>query len=171
VVGKAVGKAIAAIIGTTLKVLFTPMLLLSAFDASSEGGGVKFAPAPFEVGTTALRLKGRELVDALASLLKQRPKLTVTLCGRSTRDDLEAVLRPEIEAEMAERCTAMYASSRPIGSDFDPLLRPVLSMKPVCPLQRMFRKRCRRPRKNPIKMTLRYLQNSLPRAPTNCGTS
>ncbi|MDD9924321.1 MAG: DUF748 domain-containing protein [Rhodospirillaceae bacterium] len=108
VVGKAVGNAIAATIGTTLKVLFPPALLLSAFDAASEGGGVKFAPAPFDAGTTTLQPKGRELVDALASLLKQRPKLTVTLCGRATNDDVKAVLRPEVEAAMAER-RAAYA--------------------------------------------------------------
>jgi len=122
VIGKAVGNAIVATIGTTLQVLFPPALLISVFDSATSGSGVEFAPAPFEAGTVALEPKGRELVDALAKLLKDRPKLTVTLCGRATADDLNAALKPEVEAILAER-RAAYAQAL---SAYQARLRPLV---------------------------------------------
>lgn len=110
VIGKAVGNAIVGTIGTTLKVMFPPALLLSVIDTATSGSGVKFAPAPFDAGTTTLQPKGVELVDALAKLLKERPKLTVTLCGRAAAADLNAVLQPDVDKVLAERRVA-YAQA------------------------------------------------------------
>ena len=110
IISKAVGNAIVGTIGTTLKVMFPPALLLSVIDSATSGSGIKFAPAPFDAGTTTLQPKGVELVDTLAKLLKERPKLTVTLCGRATAEDLNAVLKPDVDKVLAER-RAAYAQA------------------------------------------------------------
>ena len=46
--------------------------------------------------------KGQELVTSLGTLLKKRPKLSIRVCGRSTAEDVEALLAPEI-SEIRER--------------------------------------------------------------------
>lgn len=106
VISKAVGNAIVGTIGATLKLMFPPAFLVSAILSSDNGSGIKFAPAPFEPGTTDLTTKGQDLVSAVGKLLKERPKLIVTVCGRATAADLEAVLKPAIEQARVEQKAA-----------------------------------------------------------------
>ncbi len=53
-------------------------------------GGVAFNPITFDAGTTALTPDGIALAAELARMLKQRPKLSVKVCGRVTSRDLLA---------------------------------------------------------------------------------
>lgn len=106
VINKAIGNAIAGAIGTTLKVIFPPALLISAISSASEGSGIAFAPAPFGPGTATMQPKAFELAEALATLLKQRPKLTVSVCGRAVAADLQALLTPDATAIVADRRAA-----------------------------------------------------------------
>lgn len=103
VINKAIGSAIASTIGTTLKVIFPPALLISAIGSATDGPGIVFAPAPFAPGTATLEPKGHELAEALATLLKKRPKLTVNVCGRAVAADLRVLLAPDAAAVAAER--------------------------------------------------------------------
>lgn len=105
-INKAVGGAITGAISTTIKVLFPPTLLLSLLGSDGPGAGIKFEPAPFEAGTAVLQPGGQELLASMSALLQQRPRLTVTVCGRATADDLRATLATDIERVVQERRTS-----------------------------------------------------------------
>jgi hypothetical protein len=112
VINKAVGSAIAGAAKTTLQIVFPPALLISAVElASSATPGIELAPAPFEPGTAELAEQGETVIDSLGELLRQRPKLTVTVCGRATAADLPAVLSDAVADEIARREDA-YAEAR-----------------------------------------------------------
>ena len=74
VVRKAIGGAFGGLIG----------------GGGGKDGGVAFNPITFEAGSTALTPDGIELAAELAQMLKQRPKLSVKVCGRATSQDLLA---------------------------------------------------------------------------------
>ena len=122
VINKAIGNAIAGTIATTIKVIFPPALLISVISSASGEAGVQLAPAQFEAGTTTLKPQGRELVEALGTLLKERPKLSVTVCGRATTADLEVMLSAEIDALLAQRSEAYQQEL----ADYRALLQPFI---------------------------------------------
>jgi len=65
-----------------------------AFGALIGGGGnddgVAFKPITFEAGSTALKKEGVSTANTLAQMLRQRPKLSVDVCGRVTSQDVLA---------------------------------------------------------------------------------
>ncbi len=73
VIGKAIGGAFGALVG-----------------GGGKDGGVTFNPITFEAGSTALEKDGIALANSLAEMLRQRPKLSVDVCGRVTSRDLLA---------------------------------------------------------------------------------
>lgn len=103
VINKAMSNAIAGAVSTTIKLFFPPALLLSLVSADGPGGGGDFASVPFVAGTTVLQTDGQELLAGLSKLVQERPRLTVTVCGRATSGDLRAVLADDIERVISDR--------------------------------------------------------------------
>jgi|GEM_PF-1760255 len=103
VINKAMGNAIAGAVSTTLKLFFPPALLFSLVSSDGPGGGGDFASVPFDAGTTVLQADGQALLASLSKLVQERPRLTVTVCGRATSGDLRAVLAPDIAEVVSDR--------------------------------------------------------------------
>ena len=88
---------------TTLKVLF-PIALLG--DISKDDGGVDFEPVIFEDGDATLDSKAQEYVGSVATLMNDRPKLSILVCGVATREDLAVLRRPAHEIALLEAAVA-----------------------------------------------------------------
>ncbi len=79
--------AIGQAIGGALKSLFPPTALASML-SSAGGSGINFKPIPFDSGSSKLGPAATRYAGNLVSLLTQRPKLAVRVCGRATEKDL-----------------------------------------------------------------------------------
>jgi hypothetical protein len=90
-VGKAVAGAVTATITAPFQLLFQPV----AFLAEAAGGGqVAFKPILFPAGSTEVQADAGEYLDGIASMLKDRRKLALRVCGRATGVDVTAVPAP-----------------------------------------------------------------------------
>ncbi|MCP3871181.1 MAG: DUF748 domain-containing protein [Gammaproteobacteria bacterium] len=81
----AVNKAI----GGALKKVFPPAMVGSFMSGLAKGSAPSFVPIEFEPGSAELSDAGRSYGNELAQLLTEHPKLSVSVCGRSTARDLE----------------------------------------------------------------------------------
>jgi len=91
----AIGNAITDAIATTLKVVFPIAALIEVAASGDRGEGIIFKPVIFEAGEAAVpENRVRQYLETLSTFLKQRPGISITLCGVSTDADIEA-LKPE----------------------------------------------------------------------------
>lgn len=87
-IGQAVTGAVGAAATAPFKLLFEPVNMI----ANAAGGGPpSFKPIAFPAGQATLAPDGKVFADNLAKLLKERPKLSLRVCGKSTPEDLEAL--------------------------------------------------------------------------------
>jgi hypothetical protein len=80
-VNQAVAGALRATAATTLQVLFPVAALISLVDNEAEGRHLALAPLPFDPGQDVLTDEHRAKLAGVASLLRERPGLKLTLCG------------------------------------------------------------------------------------------
>jgi len=80
--------AVEKAVGGALVSLFPPTAIASMLMSASKGD-VTFAPIPFRVGSAMLDTAGKITARNLAQLLARRPKLSLRVCGRATRGDVE----------------------------------------------------------------------------------
>ncbi len=87
-IGQAVTGAVTGAVTAPFKLLFEPV---GAIAGAVGGGGPSFKPIPFAPGAATLAPEAQVFTDNLAKMLKERPKLTLRVCGRSGVDDLQAL--------------------------------------------------------------------------------
>ncbi len=87
-IGQAVTGAVGAAVTAPFKLLFEPVSMLAS---AAGGGNLSFKPIAFPPGQATLAPEGKVLADNLAKMLKERPKLSLRVCGKSTPEDLQAL--------------------------------------------------------------------------------
>ncbi|HAM46745.1 MAG TPA: hypothetical protein DCO73_03300, partial [Alphaproteobacteria bacterium] len=96
VINKALGKALKATVATTLTALFpvTGVLVVANLAGTPK---LKFNPVTFDPGQDALPDAQTAYLDEVAALLKARPAVELTFCGRVTEADREALAGEDAE--------------------------------------------------------------------------
>ncbi len=84
-VSSAVNKAI----GGALKKVFPPTMVASMLSGVAKGAAPGFEPIEFAPGSAELSESGKRYAEGVVTLLSERPKLSLKVCGRSTAQDLE----------------------------------------------------------------------------------
>ncbi len=102
VINKALGKALKATVATTLTALFpvTGVLVVANLAGTPK---LKFNPVMFDPGQDTLPDAQTAYLDEVAALLKARPAVELTFCGRVTKADRDALAGQKAEnAETAK---------------------------------------------------------------------
>ncbi len=86
-IGQAVTGAMTAAVTAPFKLIFEPVNMI----AGGGGSSLALKPISFAAGDATLTPEGRVFIDSLAKLLRQRPKLTLRVCGKSTEQDVAAL--------------------------------------------------------------------------------
>ena len=86
-ISQAVNKAL----GSTLKTIFPPTLVMSILSSAGSKSGMTFEAIKFKSGSAELDAAARKYMNELEALLKERPKLALNVCGHTTPEDFEAV--------------------------------------------------------------------------------
>jgi hypothetical protein len=113
--------AIGQAIGGALKSLFPPTALASML-SSADGTGISFKPIPYASGSFKLGPAATRYADNLVSLLNQRPKLGVRICGRATAKDLAHFALKDLKKREAARKNIKAATTK------------ITKIKPLLPL-------------------------------------
>jgi hypothetical protein len=82
-----ISSAINKAIGSTLKNIFPPTMIAGMLTSKGDGGGVTFEPIKFKPGSAELDAEGRKYVNELATLLQERPVLSLYVCGATNAAD------------------------------------------------------------------------------------
>lgn len=84
----------------TLYVIYPPALVLSLLDSGFKSvSAAKFEPIKFQPGSVKLDAKAREYLDKLKDTLKERSRMSISVCGRTNADDFKAVTGYSIKLE------------------------------------------------------------------------
>lgn len=92
-----ISSAISKAISNTLKAVMPHKLIGSVFTSISEGGENTFKPILFSPGSSQLNDEAKKYLDELVTLLKERPTLSLNICGRATPDDFKEITLISIE--------------------------------------------------------------------------
>lgn len=87
-IGQALTGAVAGAVTAPFKLLFEPV---GALATAVGGGGPSFKPIPFEAGAATLTPEAQTFTSNLAKMLKERPKLSLRVCGKTSNEDLQAL--------------------------------------------------------------------------------
>jgi hypothetical protein len=82
-----ISSAISKAIGGTLKNIFPPTMIAGMLSSKRDGGGVTFEPIKFKPGSAELDAEGRKYINELATLLLERPVLSLYVCGATNAAD------------------------------------------------------------------------------------
>jgi hypothetical protein len=122
-IGQAVTGAVTAAVTAPFKLLFEPV---GALASAVGGGGVSFKPIAFAPGAATLGPEAQVFVDNLAKMLKERPKLSLHVCGKSTPADLQA-LRARGELPQPQPPAQPTAQRQPAPPPVDDQARSALT--------------------------------------------
>jgi outer membrane protein OmpA-like peptidoglycan-associated protein len=104
-----ISSAISKAIGNTLKAIFPPTLIFSMLSSAGGSKDMNFEPVKFAAGSSDLDKQSKPYLDKLVGLLKERPELSIDVCGRTTPGDFEAVtfislkLKPDAKQEAIDQ--------------------------------------------------------------------
>lgn len=84
-IGQAVAGAVTGAVTAPFRLLFEPVGALVG------GRGPSFKPIPFAAGAATLNPEATVFTDNLAKMLKERPKLSLRVCGKAVDEDLQAL--------------------------------------------------------------------------------
>ena len=109
---EAIGKAV----GGVLSQLFPPTAIAGMLSDLGSGGGL-FPPVVFAPNSDALDEAGRADTDDVVALLNERPKLSIRVCGRATKADLDAHVAAVIEQAAKDLSGAKAPAEAKPGKD------------------------------------------------------
>ncbi|MDA0652452.1 MAG: DUF748 domain-containing protein [Proteobacteria bacterium] len=131
------GDAVQKAVGGALVSLFPPTAIASMLMSASKGAAT-FAPIPFQVGTAMLDEAGETTARNLAQFLARRPKLSLRVCGRATRGDVEQyktqILEQQkivqrLEKSVTSKATKISkASALTVGEIFESAKNPLAKL-------------------------------------------
>jgi hypothetical protein len=82
-----ISSAISKAIGSTFKKIFPPTMIAGMLSSNEKGGNVSFESIKFKPGATKLDDAARQYADKLATLLHERPVLSLHVCGMTNAED------------------------------------------------------------------------------------
>ncbi len=127
-IGQAVAGAVTGAVTAPFKLLFEPV---GAIAGAVGGGGPSFKPIPFAAGAATLGPEAQVFTDNLAKMLKERPKLSLRVCGKSGGEDLQALRArgelPQPAPPAAAQQGGRGASPPPKNSSVDDQARSALT--------------------------------------------
>ena len=91
-----IGSAINKAVSKTLISIYPPTLVLSILSSSMESGGMTIAPIKFKSGSSELDSVARQELDKIITLTKDRPRLLLNICGRTTPEDFKELTQISI---------------------------------------------------------------------------
>ena len=91
-IDKALRGAFEAAVTAPFRLAYLPVDLIVRM---AESGPPEIKPIPFAAGVAEIGPEGERFVEAIALVLGQRPNLRLRVCGRATREDLQARLDKE----------------------------------------------------------------------------
>ncbi|OAN54589.1 hypothetical protein A6A04_11720 [Paramagnetospirillum marisnigri] len=91
-VSQAVAGAMKATVLTTLKLAFPLAALIELAMDANDGPALSLSPLDFAPGTSVLNDDHRRRLEDVAHLLRERPGLTITLCGKADGADWPALV-------------------------------------------------------------------------------
>jgi hypothetical protein len=79
--------------------------LISIIEFAGESSKIKLGPIEFEAGSDRLNGDSGEYLKVVSKLLKERPELELSICGKVTGDDINVLTEKAVRAiqEEAER--------------------------------------------------------------------
>lgn len=114
-ISSAIGKAAQK----TLITIYPPTLVLSIIASGLEGGEMTVAPILFKPGSGELDDKAKQDLDKLVRLVKDRPRLLLRFCGRTTPEDFRELidisikLSPDAQAKEIEQRSRLIQKHGP----------------------------------------------------------
>jgi peptidoglycan hydrolase-like protein with peptidoglycan-binding domain len=90
-----ISSAVNQAIGGALKKVFPPTMIASMLSNAEKGAGPAFQPIEFQPGSAELDAAAKSYADDLSELLAERPKLSLNVCSRLTRQDLDELMAPD----------------------------------------------------------------------------
>ena len=90
-----ISSAVNQAIGGALKKVFPPTMIASMLSNAEKGAGPAFQPIEFQPGSAELDAAAKSYADDLTELLAERPKLSLNVCSRLTRQDLDELMAPD----------------------------------------------------------------------------
>ena len=91
-INTALANAMKATVLTTVKIAFPLGGVILTLAEAAGGSRLSFAPVPYNAGGAALTPPARDQVAKIASLLRARPTLKITVCGTVTERDRKILL-------------------------------------------------------------------------------
>ncbi|CCG41622.1 DUF748 domain-containing protein [Magnetospirillum molischianum] len=127
-VAQAVAGAVSSTVMTTLKVAFPFTTLISLVTDLGEGNHLALAPLGFAAGSVTLTDEQRETLDQVATLMRSRDSLRLTLCGKaiSTEGQALALQRRTEERPLLSRLERLIGTE-PAASGLEPADRDALT--------------------------------------------
>lgn len=107
-INQAIGGALREAALTTVKLIFPLGAVVSAIGSSGKKR-VVFDPVTYPAGDTKYAASESKQLTDLAALLNKRPEISLTLCGRATAADRQALLARKIQA--AQKAQAEKAAA------------------------------------------------------------
>ena len=86
-----ISSAISKAVGNTLKAVMPHSIIGSVLSSISKGGEQTFKPILFKPGSSELNDEAKQYLDELVTLLKERPALSLHICGRATPEDFKEI--------------------------------------------------------------------------------
>jgi|GEM_PF-3216610 len=102
-------EAVAKAVGGVLSQLFPPTAIAGMLSDLGSGGGM-FPPVVFAPNWDVLDEAGRTDTAELVNLLTERPKLSIKVCGRATKTDLDAHVATAMEQAAKDLAAAKPAA-------------------------------------------------------------
>lgn len=94
VINKAMANATKMAVVSYLKHMLQPWgTLLTVVDMVSKATETRFEPLQFTAGSAELTDDNKDYLNKLATLMQERPKLALNICGRSSEQDRNAILQ------------------------------------------------------------------------------
>jgi len=126
-VAQAVAGAVSSTVMTTLKVAFPFTALISLVSDMGDGNRLSLPPLGFPAGSTVLDDDQRKTLDQVATLLRGREGLRLTLCGKATAAEAPALalLRRTEERPLLSRLERLIGTE-PTAAGVEPADRNAL---------------------------------------------
>lgn len=90
-VAQAVAGAVSSTVMTTLKLAFPFTALISLVTDMGDGNRIALAPLGFSAGSSALSDEQNQILDQVATLMRGRDSLRLTLCGKAVASEGQAL--------------------------------------------------------------------------------
>jgi peptidoglycan hydrolase-like protein with peptidoglycan-binding domain len=125
-----ISSAVSKAIGGVFRRVFPPTMVISLLSRLAKGGGPSFEPIVFAPASAELDDAGRGYADEVAMILKERPKLSLKICGRSTSQDMQQ-LKAQAQSKASAETGAKAAPEQQVEKTPNTEPAPEIKLDPA----------------------------------------